>query len=218
MEAKNEALPAPPTGTRGKGPKREEQYRQLWAELESLVRAFADTSENHSKVLDCVLNCKKPGVPEDLSTSSPAKHKLNDELESMDEVEQGWAELDKLNKMTEKEKQELLQGTATFDTPDLSPAKKTKPDDLLMRSGGQTLLSMWNNRLKAIHGKRTQDFDGRSEGTKAKLYIALDENSEDLASDKMNNSAFKNKNMKLTRKASKLVNFSLSAKKGKKFL
>lgn len=43
---------------------------------------------------------------------------------------------------------------------------------------GQTLLSMWNNRLKTIHAKRSHEFDGRldSEGNKTKLYIHLEEN------------------------------------------
>ena len=42
----------------------------MWAELEKLVRAHADTSENHGKVLGCLLECKKPS--ED-SKPSPKK-------------------------------------------------------------------------------------------------------------------------------------------------
>lgn len=38
---------------------REDQYRQLWAELERLIRAHADTSPQHKLILDCVLECKK---------------------------------------------------------------------------------------------------------------------------------------------------------------
>lgn len=63
LEAKNEVLPVPVVGSRGKGPKREEQYKQLWNELENLVRAYSDTSSQHAKVLECLLECKKPTGP-----------------------------------------------------------------------------------------------------------------------------------------------------------
>ena len=39
---------------------RDEQYRQLWAELESYVRAHAASSPQHQSVLDCLLECKRP--------------------------------------------------------------------------------------------------------------------------------------------------------------
>ena len=41
---------------------REEQYRQLWAELERFARAHKATSGQHAKVLDCLLECKKPAA------------------------------------------------------------------------------------------------------------------------------------------------------------
>ena len=37
----------------------DDQYRQLWSELERLIRAHADTSPQHKLILDCVLECKK---------------------------------------------------------------------------------------------------------------------------------------------------------------
>ena len=39
---------------------RDEQYRQLWAELESYVRAHSASSPQHQSVLDCLLECKRP--------------------------------------------------------------------------------------------------------------------------------------------------------------
>lgn len=39
---------------------REEQYRQMWAEFERLVRALSGTSPMHQKVLECLLDCKRP--------------------------------------------------------------------------------------------------------------------------------------------------------------
>ena len=32
----------------------------MWSELESMVRAHSDTSPMHQKVLECLLECKKP--------------------------------------------------------------------------------------------------------------------------------------------------------------
>lgn len=67
METKNTPLPIPggvvPLGS-GKGSKghtkKDEQFRQLWMELERLVRCYADTSSEHRALLDCLLKCKKP--------------------------------------------------------------------------------------------------------------------------------------------------------------
>ncbi|KAK3774530.1 hypothetical protein RRG08_049466 [Elysia crispata] len=190
METNNEALPVPAAGARGKGSKRDEQYRQLWAELEALVRSYSDTSSQHAKVLACLQECRKPpqpGAGDDVTAH--AQVTLNRKLSTPGqgagakdvgkvggaEVEQGWRELDRLQHMTEREKQDFLQGEKQTDAP---PPKKMKSEDLLMRSGGQTLLSMWNNRLRTIHAKRAHEFDGRvdvdSDG-KAKLYIHLEE-------------------------------------------
>lgn len=187
METNNEALPVPATGTRGKGPKREEQYRQLWAELEALVRSYSDTSPQHAKVLACLLECRKPqqpGAGDDASTH--AQVQLNRKLPTpggvkdagKTEADQSWRELDRLQHMTEREKQDFLQGEKQMDAP---PVKKMKSEELLMRSGGQTLLSMWNNRLRTIHAKRSHDFDGWSDTDsdgKARLYIHLEEDND----------------------------------------
>jgi len=67
METKNTPLPIPggvapmTTGKGAKGhTKKDEQFRQLWMELEKLVRCYADTSPEHRKILECLLKCKKP--------------------------------------------------------------------------------------------------------------------------------------------------------------
>ncbi|CAG5133701.1 unnamed protein product [Candidula unifasciata] len=178
MEAKNDPLPGTSLGSRGKGPKREEQYRQLWAELETLVRAYSDTSPQHVKILECLLECKKPGEDTVLLTKKGGS-KRDEKPGHLPDVEQSWRDLDRFQQMTEREKQEALQGEKIFESP---APKKLKSEELLMRSGGQTLLSMWNSRLKTIQAKRTHEFDGRqqNEGNKAKLYIHLgDTNSQD---------------------------------------
>ncbi|XP_059143113.1 integrator complex subunit 13-like [Physella acuta] len=170
MESKNDPLPVPAAGSRGKGPKREEQYRQLWAELEALISAYSDTSIEHGQVLECLMECKKQG---DDSTSHSKK--LAVKKEEKTEAEQSWKDFDRLQQMTERERQDALHKENKSVEP--SPPKKKKTEELSMRSGGQTLLSMWNNRLRTIESKRSQDFDGRldSDGDKARLYIHLDE-------------------------------------------
>jgi len=65
METKNTPLPIPggvvPMGKGSKGHnKKDEQFRQLWMELEKLVRCYADTSPEHRNILQCLLKCKKP--------------------------------------------------------------------------------------------------------------------------------------------------------------
>ena len=40
----------------------EETYRQMWAELERLIRAHSTTSPSHQKVLECLLECKRPSA------------------------------------------------------------------------------------------------------------------------------------------------------------
>ena len=49
---------------------REEQYRQMWSELETLVRAHSATSPAHEKVLQCILDCRKPPGDEAGKTST----------------------------------------------------------------------------------------------------------------------------------------------------
>lgn len=58
MERKNDPLPISTVGTRGKGPKRDEQYRIMWNELETLVRAHINNSEKHQRVLECLMACR----------------------------------------------------------------------------------------------------------------------------------------------------------------
>ena len=89
---------------------REEQYRQLWAELEALVRSYSDTSEQHAKVLTCLQECRKPpqaGAGDDASAhaSVPLNRKLSTPGQGAgvkdagksggSEVEQSWRDLDR---------------------------------------------------------------------------------------------------------------------------
>lgn len=59
LEAKNEPLPALNVGLhRGKGPKREEQYKTLWSELESYIKLH-NYSKEHNEIINCLVECRK---------------------------------------------------------------------------------------------------------------------------------------------------------------
>ncbi|RZF33651.1 hypothetical protein LSTR_LSTR007029 [Laodelphax striatellus] len=63
LESKHEplAINLPPIGHRGKGPKREEQYRIMWNELETYLRSHLH-SDQHSRVLHCLLECRNKDI------------------------------------------------------------------------------------------------------------------------------------------------------------
>ena len=54
---------------------RDEQYRQMWSEMEVLVRAASSTSPAHQQVLECLLDCRKPALddPNRASTKRTAE-------------------------------------------------------------------------------------------------------------------------------------------------
>lgn len=70
---------------------RDEQYKQMWAELENLIRAHADSSPQHQKVLECLLKCKKPS---DDVKSSPSSTK-EEKQETNTDQNYAWKELDR---------------------------------------------------------------------------------------------------------------------------
>ncbi|XP_021342348.1 protein asunder homolog isoform X1 [Mizuhopecten yessoensis] len=174
MESRNEALPITSSGSRAKGPKRDEQYRQMWSELEALVGAHASTSPMHQRILDCILDCKKT----DDSKPSPRKGEKSVKEEKMDvesQAEQSWKELEKYEKMTEREKQDANKA-------DIAPQPKRQRTGLEgpftpTGAGPQNLLSLWTNRIKSVHSRRHEEFSGRQESGEgiAELYKHLNE-------------------------------------------
>lgn len=171
MESRNEALPIQLSGTRGKGPKRDELYRQMWSELEKLIEAYADTSPNHQKVLDCLNDCKKP--TEDKSPKKADKVFVKEEkMDADSQFEQSLKTLEKFQKMTEREKQD-------YDKSSLPSVKrlKTEEPNMTTGSGPQNLLSLWTNRISSIHSKRHVEFAGRvgSKDNVAELYQHMKE-------------------------------------------
>ena len=170
MESRNEPLPTSLTSARAKGPKREEQYRQMWSELESLVGAYSSSSANHKRVLDCIQECHKS------DDKSVKKEKVVKEEKVDTEMEQTWKELEKYEKMTEREKQDLNKSDPL---PSQPKRQKTGLDEPFARSlsGGQSLLNMWTNSIKSVHSRRHCDFAGRqnADSNIAELYTHMKE-------------------------------------------
>ncbi|XP_054708924.1 integrator complex subunit 13-like [Uloborus diversus] len=154
-ESKGTSLPVPTVGTRGKGPKKEEQYRLMWNELEAYVRHHCLTAE-HRSVLECLLECRKPDEGEGLkarqNVGQTFGRKIKEESTDMDDVKGIESQLNKM-----------------------SPSKKMKINaDVKKRPGTQSLLTLWTSKLKSDHDRRYVEFSGRkTEGNIAKLYPNL---------------------------------------------
>lgn len=70
---------------------RDEQYKQMWAELENLIRAHVDSSPKHQRVLDCPLKCKKPS--DDVKSSPSSTTEAGQETNT--DQYYAWKELDR---------------------------------------------------------------------------------------------------------------------------
>ncbi|XP_023243853.1 integrator complex subunit 13-like [Centruroides sculpturatus] len=187
MESKGTSLPVPTIGTRGKGPKREEQYRVMWNELETFVRLYCSTAE-HRSILDCLIECRKPGS----ESENNSRDKLSGGNSSTNTNPLPIKKTEKLFIKEEKSDSCLLTETefgcgesfsSAVDRDDddrfkFPPWKKSKSSVDMFRnklSGPQSLLSLWTNRINSEHSKHHVEFAGRinSNNGIAKLYTNL---------------------------------------------
>lgn len=84
LETKHESLHLPNTGQRTKGgQKKEEQYKIIWNELETLIKSNLHT-DNHRSVYNCLMECHKFNTDDD---------KLNEKVE----LDQALRELDQMS-------------------------------------------------------------------------------------------------------------------------
>uniref|UniRef100_A0A8D9EME3 Protein asunder n=1 Tax=Cacopsylla melanoneura TaxID=428564 RepID=A0A8D9EME3_9HEMI len=176
LEAKHEPLLPSNPGTRGKGPKRDEQYRQMWSELEHVVR-INNRSENHAKLLQTLL---------DFKNKSPANMIADESKHTKIELNQALRELDIIKDMNSSSSPGSLERasvirptppTASTDSP-LSPplSSRGKP-----AARGRSLLDICVNRSKAsLHRSKRADFYGRLNAEQgpngnlvSKLYVDL---------------------------------------------
>ncbi|KAL1130634.1 hypothetical protein AAG570_011876 [Ranatra chinensis] len=137
LEAKHEPLHATSVtpGQRGKGPKslREEQYRQMWSELESFLRAHCVT-DKHINILNCLLEVR----------SKDATGSLSDKVD----LDQALRELDQPGSVSGNERASVIR--ATTDSP-MSP-------DHHQQVPTKSILELWVERF--CRQRPRQDFSG----------------------------------------------------------
>ncbi|CAK6970711.1 integrator complex subunit 13 [Scomber scombrus] len=191
MERKNDPLPISTVGSRGKGPKRDEQYRIMWNELETLVKTHAGATDRHQRVLDCIIACRsKPPEEEERKKRGRKREDREDKTEkngSKDTDDKSWQDSERLKGVPDKEDQE---SEVIKDSPD-SPEPLNKKPRLSTEEvqpperakGPVSLLSLWTNRITTANSRKHQEFLGRvsSVNNKFELYQHLkDENGMDV--------------------------------------
>uniref|UniRef100_A0A3P8X7K6 Integrator complex subunit 13 n=1 Tax=Esox lucius TaxID=8010 RepID=A0A3P8X7K6_ESOLU len=192
MERKNDPLPISTVGSRGKGPKRDEQYRIMWNELETLVKTHVGGSDKHQRVLDCISACRsKPPEEEERKKRGRKREDKEDKSEkncNKDTEDKSWQESERLKGALDREKEEQVESEVIKDSPD-SPEplnKKPRLEEIQLpekAKGPVSLLTMWTNRITVANSRKHQEFAGRisSVNNKAELYQHLkDENGMDL--------------------------------------
>ncbi|XP_017768624.1 PREDICTED: protein asunder homolog [Nicrophorus vespilloides] len=157
LESKHEILPIPNAGQRIKGQKREDQYKIMWKELETLLKSNQHT-ENHTSVYICLKDCHK--------------YRAEDKLSDKVELDQALRELDQL----EPDHQRASVIRATTDSPMSPPplASIVSPISRSTRGSGsiysqKSLFDIFANQESKV--KPRSDFYGRDpDSLKVKLY------------------------------------------------
>ncbi|XP_077399799.1 LOW QUALITY PROTEIN: integrator complex subunit 13 [Vanacampus margaritifer] len=190
MERKNDPLPISTVGSRGKGPKRDEQYRIMWNELETLVKTHAGATDRHQRVLDCIVACRsKPPEEEERKKRGRKREDREERVDKnggKDAEDKSWKDSERVKSVPEKEDQE---SEVIKDSPDSPEPLVKKPrlatdevESLEGAKGPVSLLSLWTNRIAAKSRKR-REFMGRAHSVNSKfeLYQHLkDENGMDV--------------------------------------
>lgn len=189
MERKNDPLPISTVGSRGKGPKRDEQYRIMWNELETLVKTHAGATDRHQRVLDCIIACRsKPPEEEERKKRGRKREDREDRAEkngTKETDEKSWQDSERSKGLLDKDEQESEVIKDSPDSPEpLNKKPRLSSEDAQPPSKGPvSLLSMWTNRITAVNSRKHQEFFGRasSVNNKFELYQHLkDENGVDV--------------------------------------
>jgi hypothetical protein len=79
----------------------------MWNEFEKFIRAHTNNSPNHRKVLECLLECRRPNEDSKISSPSPKKTTDNgrnlvikEEKPDKSELEKSLQDFDKLEDFT----------------------------------------------------------------------------------------------------------------------
>ncbi len=196
MESRNDTLPLPIISIRGKGSKREEQYRQLWLELEAFVKLAAATSVGHCRVHECLLGVQDVQQSSQIgsasssnSTALRSKDPRQEQLQNVADI--AWKELNEYSKMTEHEKKIADQGPSDprkrklVEEKDSNASKKKSILPKTFKAGSSSfktlfdentnLLSMWTSQMKHNTDRLHKEFEGSKNAIdgKTELYAEL---------------------------------------------
>ncbi|KAG4080028.1 hypothetical protein HA402_006340 [Bradysia odoriphaga] len=144
LEARHEPL-ALPIGHRLKGNKKEEQYRLLWAELETLLIA-SSKSPGHMTILQCIRDCRSRG-----GDQSADKVELDQALRELESLGDSSKRLSVIKATTDSPMSPPLSGDSTV------MAKMKNP---FGGTGNRSLLDIFTAAERAQSQKRI-DFAGR---------------------------------------------------------
>lgn len=67
----------------------------MWSELEKFIRAHSDTSPMHHKILECLLECKKPEDIKPLEQPKLKTESVKEEKPSEVQLDLAWKEYDR---------------------------------------------------------------------------------------------------------------------------
>eukprot|EP00117_Sycon_ciliatum_P039998 scpid47450/ scgid29462/ Protein asunder homolog; Cell cycle regulator Mat89Bb homolog; Sarcoma antigen NY-SAR-95 len=192
MEGKNQPLPTLSGTARQKtGHKREDQYRQLWSELETVVVAASTTSPRHQEVLESLRQCRSVVNRNSFSQSDgrqvPAQGNASSAAGSRDSV---WKEYDmyregeapdtgdksRTSSPTASRQKDATGAPGKIKTPKFRPhADGVLGLSMKVRSG-VSLKTLWMEHHRRITTSGHTEFAGRAmyPGQKALLYAHLD--------------------------------------------
>lgn len=170
LESKHEPLHLINVGHRSKGQKREEQYKILWSEIDTLLKNNCHTA-NHTAVYNCLLECHKFPVEEPVVKVENLPDKV--------ELDQALRELDQIGKLEPDLPARASVIRATTDSPMSPPplASIAIPGASLSvkNSHAYDSKSFLDIYLSMNKRKKRPEFAGRlnAEGPIAKLYPNL---------------------------------------------
>ncbi|GLV34715.1 asunder [Carabus blaptoides fortunei] len=159
LENKHEPLHLPNVN-RSKGQKREEQYKVVWNELETLLKSNCHT-DNHTAVYNCLIECHK-FTPED-------GQKVPEKVE----LDQALRELDQIDNTDGNQRASVIRATtdSPMSPPPLASIAQPISRNLLRSSETRSLLDIFLSTEKV---NKRSDFNGRvADGVIAKLYPNL---------------------------------------------
>jgi hypothetical protein len=181
-ENSNESLSIPSTGARSKGVKRDEQYRALWAELDTLTETFSSNSDHHRKLAEIVAMASSHAPSMQLARKAPQ----DGSTQRPDSV---WTDKEQFMKISDHEGGEATGGMGEREWGNVDPRTHRHEHGTGPKSGITrhlphpappmgSVASMWAARQVSRANAGHMEFAGRMTfGPKAELYLKMRSNS-----------------------------------------